>query len=126
MTVAPVPLAPRHVAGLVNLRGEVVTVVDVRLLLGLEARPSGVPPLHLVVTSRGDTRSLLVDEVLEVVHEGQGAQEGLPPGLHAGLARVASGVLVLPDVLVLQCLVPAMFDEILRASGVSESMERMS
>ncbi|MGC8462083.1 MAG: chemotaxis protein CheW [Acidimicrobiales bacterium] len=62
----PVPLAPDEVAGLINLRGEIVTALDLRRRLGLEA--SGPSPRMNVVLKAGDGAvSLLVDQIGDVV-----------------------------------------------------------
>jgi len=62
--VTPVPGAPPAVLGVRNLRGQLVTVVDLATLLGLEADG---PPERIVVTEEGDRRAgLAVDSILEV------------------------------------------------------------
>jgi purine-binding chemotaxis protein CheW len=65
-----VPLAPRTVAGLVNLRGQVVLAVDLRARLALPDRAEGDDPMMVVVRVGGETVSLLVDHVGEVVTVG--------------------------------------------------------
>lgn len=63
--VTPVPLAPACVLGLVNLRGEIVTAVDARSLLGLP--PGDGATINVVVSSDGEAVSLLVDRAGEVL-----------------------------------------------------------
>lgn len=63
----PVPLAPVGIAGLVNLRGQVVMTVDLRPRLGLEALAADAESMMVVVEVADDSISLLVDEVGEVL-----------------------------------------------------------
>ena len=62
-----VPLAPEVVSGLINLRGQIVTAIDLRRRLDLDARPSGSFPMNIVVRSENGAVSLLVDEIGDVV-----------------------------------------------------------
>ncbi len=73
--VSPLPLAPRGVRGLVNLRGQIVTAIDPRVLLEVEGRTSTRSP-HLVVTHAGAPVSLLVDAIGDVERV---SDEGLQP-----------------------------------------------
>ncbi len=63
----PVPLADTDIAGLVNLRGQVVMTIDLRTRLGLPAMPAGQEPMMVVAQVAGETVSLLVDEIGDVV-----------------------------------------------------------
>jgi purine-binding chemotaxis protein CheW len=63
----PVPLADADVAGLVNLRGQVVMTIDLRTRLGLPPIPDGQEPMMVVAQVAGETVSLLVDEIGDVV-----------------------------------------------------------
>lgn len=63
----PVPLAPQGIAGLVNLRGQVVMTVDLRPKLGLEPLSQDTESMMIVVDTHGESVSLLVDEVGEVL-----------------------------------------------------------
>lgn len=62
----PVPLAHEEVAGLINLRGEIVTALDLRRRLGLETAGEA-PQMNVVLTMGEEAVSLLVDEIGEVV-----------------------------------------------------------
>ncbi|MGL6177259.1 MAG: chemotaxis protein CheW, partial [Vibrionaceae bacterium] len=66
--IAPVPGAPSHVLGIINLRGNVVTVLDMRTLFGLE--PSDVTNETRVIVIETSTQvvGLMVDSVAEVVY----------------------------------------------------------
>jgi len=62
-----IPLAPRALAGLINLRGQVLTAVDLREQLGLPPREEGVEPMLVVTHVDGDPVALLVDSIGAVV-----------------------------------------------------------
>ena len=65
--ITRIPLAPSEVAGSLNLRGRIVTAIDVRLRLGLESKPRGEHDMSIVVDHLGELYSLMVDSVGEVV-----------------------------------------------------------
>jgi purine-binding chemotaxis protein CheW len=65
--LAPVPLAPPAVAGLINLRGQVVTAIDLRKRLGRPPRPEGSQAVAVVILVGGEVMSLLVDSIADVV-----------------------------------------------------------
>lgn len=65
--ITRLPLAPPGVLGLVNLRGRIVTAVDLRRCLGLDERPPGAPLVHLVVEDGMDPVSLIVDSIGDVI-----------------------------------------------------------
>jgi purine-binding chemotaxis protein CheW len=67
LPVRPVPRAPEAIEGVVDLRGEVIPVVDVRRRFGLEAVPASRKARLLVVRIEGRVLALLVDAVLEVM-----------------------------------------------------------
>jgi purine-binding chemotaxis protein CheW len=62
-----VPLAPTAVAGLINLRGQVVTAIELRERLGRPPRPEGTDAVVIVVRLHGEAVSLLVDAIADVV-----------------------------------------------------------
>lgn len=61
-----VPLAPEAVCGLINLRGQIVTAIDLRTRLGLSARPESQLPMNVVVRGDDGAISLLVDQIGDV------------------------------------------------------------
>lgn len=65
--VTDVPLADDHVAGLINLRGQIATTVDLRTRLGLPQRDDGAPFIHVVVSERGEPASIQVDRISDVI-----------------------------------------------------------
>jgi purine-binding chemotaxis protein CheW len=62
-----VPLAPEVVSGLINLRGQIVTSIDMRRRLNLPLRAPDVIPMNIVVRSGEEAISLLVDEIGDVL-----------------------------------------------------------
>jgi purine-binding chemotaxis protein CheW len=86
-----VPMAPPEVAGLLNLRGEVVTAVDVRRRLGMPDRPEGMDPVNVVVRCGADRISLLVDSLSDVVDVDDDAFEESPEGLQGKLREMVLG-----------------------------------
>jgi len=81
-----VPLAPSQIAGLVNLRGEIVTALDLRVALGRRQRGPGERPMNVVVTTEHGPLSMLVDTVSDVLEIDEGAFER-PPSTLRGPAR---------------------------------------
>ncbi|AEE44845.1 chemotaxis protein CheW [Cellulomonas fimi] len=73
-----VPLAPPGIAGLVNLRGQVVLTVDLRPRLGLPPLGADAEPMMVVVQVDGEPVSLLVDEIGDVL-DVPADQVGAPP-----------------------------------------------
>jgi purine-binding chemotaxis protein CheW len=65
--ITRVPLAPPAVAGLINLRGQVVTAIELRERLGRGPRPEGQEAVVIVVRLHGEAVSLLVDSIADVV-----------------------------------------------------------
>ena len=92
-----VPLAPEVVTGLMNLRGQVVTAIDLRRKLELGPRPHQASPMSVVVCFDEGAVSLLVDEIGDVV-EVEGSTFELPPEtLRSDLRGMILGVHKLPE-----------------------------
>ena len=81
-----VPLAPAAVAGLINLRGQVVTAIELRERLARPARPEGADTVVIVVRLHGEAVSFLVDGIADVVHV-DAADFEPPPDTLDGRAR---------------------------------------
>lgn len=62
-----VPLAPDVVAGLINLRGQIVTAIDLRRRLNLSERAAEHLPLNAIVRTEAETVSLLIDDIGDVL-----------------------------------------------------------
>jgi len=90
--ITRVPLAGPQIAGVLNLRGRIVTVVDMRSRLSLQARDGGEPAMAIGIESRGESFGLLVDALGEVLKLADGEREANPVNLDRKLARVSAGV----------------------------------
>jgi purine-binding chemotaxis protein CheW len=87
-----VPLASSTVRGLINLRGQIVTAIDVRARLGLPTLSDARQPMNVVLCTKDGVVSLLVDEIGDVVEVARGAFERSPATLPAVLRDVVRGV----------------------------------
>jgi len=87
-----VPLAPPEVAGLLNLRGRVVTAIDMRSRLDLGVRAKDAPVMAIGIETKGESYGLLVDAVGEVMALRNSACKAKPANLDPRLSRVAAGV----------------------------------
>ena len=96
-----VPLAPPVVKGLINLRGQIVTAVDLRCRLGLPERADDDLPMNVVIRHEDGAVSLLVDEIGDVLEVEDEAFE-LPPGtLSRGVRELIRGVYKLKGALLI-------------------------
>jgi purine-binding chemotaxis protein CheW len=96
-----VPLAPNEVAGLINLRGQIVTAIDLRKRLGLGQRAENALPVNVVVRVDGAAVSLLVDEIGGVVEVQDNMFEVPPDTLKGERRELVTGVFKLKDRLLL-------------------------
>ena len=87
-----VPLAQPEIAGVLNLRGRIVTLIDMRLRLGLERRDDSAPLMAVGVESRSESYGLLIDSVGEVLKFDKSLHEPNPINLDPRLASVSSGI----------------------------------
>jgi purine-binding chemotaxis protein CheW len=113
-TIAKIPLAPIEVAGNLNLRGRIVTAIDLRQRLRLPPRLAGRVPMSIVTEHGAELYALLVDQVSEVVSLRPSDMERNPQTLPVnwveyslGIYRVDDRLLVVLDVDRLLQLVPA-------------------
>jgi len=90
--ITRVPLAPSEIAGVLNLRGRIVTVVDMRRRLGLPPRAEDKPPMAVGIEFKGESYGLLIDTVGEVMKLGETTLEPNPVNLDARLGGVSAGV----------------------------------
>jgi purine-binding chemotaxis protein CheW len=90
--ITRVPLAGAQIAGVLNLRGRIVTAIDMRSRLGLQAREEAVAPMAIGIESRGESFGLLVDTLGEVLRLSDGDIEANPINLDRKLASVSDGV----------------------------------
>ncbi|MCC6136621.1 MAG: chemotaxis protein CheW [Candidatus Contendobacter sp.] len=84
--ITPVPLAPPVVRGLINLRGQIVTAIDLRRLLQVEDTLADRLPINIVFQTWQGIFSLLVDRIGDVLEVDQSCFEH-PPDTLEGIAR---------------------------------------
>jgi purine-binding chemotaxis protein CheW len=97
-----VPLVPEVVRGLINLRGQIVTAVDLRRCLGMPDRAAGELPMNVVIRTNDGAVSLLVDEIGDVQAVDEEMRERLPETLHGPTRAMVRGVYKLPRQLLLE------------------------
>ena len=90
--VTRVPLAPTEVAGVLNLRGRIVTLIDLRHQLGLDHAAQQGPGMAIGVELRGESYGLLIDSIGEVLQLDDDAREQNPANLDPALARMSDGI----------------------------------
>ena len=100
-TITPVPLSAPEIAGLINLRGEVLTAVDLRARLGLPPADSGRDPVNVVVRVDEEPVSLLVDEIGGVQEVSSVPFEATPTTVDPHVRHLLLGAYTLPDRLLL-------------------------
>lgn len=100
-----VPRAPHVVEGLINLRGQIVTAIDLRRRLRLEPRPAEAAPMNVVIGTEDGAVSLLVDAIGDVIEVDASSYEGAPEHMSAearelvcGIYKLKSGLLLILDV----------------------------
>lgn len=108
--ITRIPLAPKEVAGSLNLRGRIVTAIQVRRRLGLDPLPSGAETMSVVVEHQGELYSLIVDGVGEVLTLYDHDFESHPPTMSTRVREVSSGIYRLKDALLVVLDVPSLLD----------------
>jgi purine-binding chemotaxis protein CheW len=96
-----VPLAPGVIGGLINLRGQIVTAVDLRRRLDLRERSAEEFPMNVVVQTEDGAMSLLVDDIGDVVEVDQESFESAPDTLTGVTRELIRGVYKLDKQLLL-------------------------
>jgi purine-binding chemotaxis protein CheW len=99
--MTPVPQAPEIIEGLINLRGQIVTAIDMRRRLGLPPRAEDRSPMNMVVRASDGAVSLLVDEIGDVLDMDVATYERPPKNLHPSARDLIRGVYKLKDRLLL-------------------------
>ena len=87
-----VPLAPPEIAGVLNLRGRIVTLIDLGFRLGLVREDNGGPAMAIGVEMNGESYGRLIDSVGEVLKLDGAALERNPINLDPRLASVSTGI----------------------------------
>jgi purine-binding chemotaxis protein CheW len=96
-----VPQAPHVIEGLINLRGQIVTAIDMRRRLGLPQRAGDQAPMNIVVRTVDGAVSLLVDEIGDVLDMDSATYELPPQNLNPAAKELIRGVYKLKDRLLL-------------------------
>jgi purine-binding chemotaxis protein CheW len=112
--ITRIPLAPPEIAGSLNLRGRIVTSIDLRRRLNLPPAPAGRTQMSLVAEQGSELYALLVDDVSEVLNLPTDRLEPPPPTLPPAWAAVSTGIYRLDDGLMAVLDVP-------RLLAISES-----
>lgn len=99
--LTPVPLAPPAVRGLINLRGQIVTAIDLRERLGFPPRDPASRPVNIIIPSDDGPVSFLVDDVGDVIDVDDRDFEPPPATLDPAAKAFTRGVYKLPDRLLL-------------------------
>jgi purine-binding chemotaxis protein CheW len=108
--ITRVPLAPPEVAGSLNLRGRIVTAIDVRLRLGFVPEDDRKPQMSVVVEHQGELYSLLVDLVGEVMSLKSEHYQRNPPTLAPNLREFSEGIYRLDGALLVILSVSQLLD----------------
>jgi purine-binding chemotaxis protein CheW len=101
--LTPVPLAPPSVAGILNLRGEIMTAIDARRRLGLaeDGDDGEAASVHAIITTEGEAVSLIVDAEREVVELDPDTAQHAPETIRAELRKVVEAIYELGGTLLL-------------------------
>jgi purine-binding chemotaxis protein CheW len=99
--VTPVPLADSALGGLINLRGHVVPVIDLRRRLHLADRERGRVPMNIVIRTDDGLVGLLVDEIVDVVEVNPDMYEPRPDTVCGRLWELIDSIYKLPERLLL-------------------------
>ena len=95
--ITPVPLAPPHILGLISLRGQIVTLIDLRTRLGMDTSQPIKHPYHIVVNVQNSIASFEVDQIGDVIDVPVDKFEPPPDSVKAIDAKFLEGVFPLED-----------------------------
>jgi purine-binding chemotaxis protein CheW len=112
-SVTRVPLAGAEIAGVLNLRGRIVTAIEMRSRLDAQPRDNGAEAMAIGIEAKGESFGLIVDAVGEVLKLADFELEPNPINLDRKLAVLSHGVYRLED----RLLVVLDIDEVLRLRG---------
>jgi len=90
--ITPVPLAPSAIAGVLNLRGRIVTVIDLRKLLGNHDEVAWDSQMGVTVEYKGDLYTLLVDAIGDVRSLSRRDYDKAPSTMEAAIKKLCSGI----------------------------------
>ena len=108
--ITPIPLANPEISGFLNLRGQIVTTIDLRLRLGLPPRQEGDKSINIIIRDSEDLISLVVDEVGDVMHMDETLLGPPPATLDARWREYCNGVFQLEKGLLVVIDTPKVLD----------------
>lgn len=108
--IAPIPMAPPEISGSLNLRGRIVTVINVRRRLELPPSESGNDDMSVVVELGQDLYSLTVDAIGEVLALSPDTFEPNPPTLDARVREFSTGIFRLQNKLLVSLNIERLLD----------------
>lgn len=109
--ITSVPRAAPWIAGVMNLRGHIVTAIDLRVRLGLPASDMSAKPMCVVVHVGGEAFGLIVDAVGDVITAGEDGREPDPPTLGPEWREVSLGVVRRAEGLLLEICASALLEK---------------
>lgn len=105
LPITRVPRTPQHIVGVINLRGKIVSVIDMRLKFGMEKIASTQETCIIVVQSKHGEKGILVDKVSEVINIQAEEIESVPEfGVSIntdyilGIGKIGTNVIILLDI----------------------------
>jgi purine-binding chemotaxis protein CheW len=99
MTTAP--LSPEDISGLINLRGQIITAINLRRRLNMEPPQTDMVPMNVVVRVQDEVVSLLVDRIGDVMEVSEEFYEPSPKNVQGSVRELVAGVYKLKDRLLL-------------------------
>jgi len=112
-----VPLAPPEIAGVLNLRGRIITLIDLCRRLEMPRTVIELQPMAIGIEAAGESYALLVDTIGEVLKLDDSAREANPINLDPKIARVSAGIYRLDG----QLLVVLDVDRVLDIGGKAQA-----
>jgi purine-binding chemotaxis protein CheW len=104
--INPVALAAPEIAGNLNLRGHIVTAIDLRRRLRLDPASDNVVNHAVVTEENGELYALLADRICDVITPDPGSFEPVPPTLPPAWTRFSAGLYRLPKSLLIVLNLP--------------------
>ena len=104
--VTPVPLAPSGVLGLLNRRGEIVTVIDSHQRLGVAGGAGEIPSTHVIIGLDGETVSLPIDAEGDVIEVDSTRRLPVPGTVRPSLRRLLDAIVELDSGRLMLALAP--------------------
>lgn len=98
--ITPVHLAPPYIKGVINLRGRILSVIDLRIKMGLQAKESQHDNRMVIVSWRGEHVAIEVDKVEDILSVDENEISGVPPNLADTIRNHLYGVYKTEETLV--------------------------